>query len=644
MDVVAMIRRGARFGAQGADGAIRRCRTAAPCRYGRLACTVLAAILHAASASAAASLISATIEPHEITVGQSAVLTIVTVGKDLGGLSLPSVGGLQFRVIAQAERGNDIHGASVMTTTTRIRVTPIVSGDFQIPGMAANAPPLLLHVEPDESQHKPARAAGTAAAPALDGIHLAADGSSFVRLVLPKREVYVGESVPVDIEVGLRPGMVTSLNGLPTLTSGEFTLNNLSRQPERGERAIGGSAFSIFTWHSVIAPIKPGIFTLAVQSPITIRMRVRSAGDAKLDALLGDPFLQNYYGKSVTKEMKIASPPATLSVLGLPIAGRPGDFSGAVGNFKAASEIVPAIGTAGEPLTLRLRIGGSGNFDRVDSAMFTQLEHWKTYPAKSSFKPSDAVGYVGEKTFEQPLIASRTGSEILPPLRFSYFDPVARNYATLATAPLTVNITLGPGDDMASPAAQGSASSPATNGNAALGVAGAPFAAPSAAAAASGLNALRPDHAPSERVSHSLLPLYLQPRFYSIPAGLALVWLGLWWRWRRAENVPSSPRPSASRLRAAADIEAVARTGDAARFFHTASAALRDAFAERWQVAADTVTAASFVARQDETPWEISEVFRIADEMQYAGRGAARIDLARWSEIVRRELLRGGRP
>jgi hypothetical protein len=473
---------------------------------------------------------------------------------------------------------------------------------------------------------------------------LTADGSSFVRLVLPKREVYVGESVPVDIEVGLRPGMVTSMNGLPTITSGEFTLNNLSRQPERSERAIGGSAFSILTWHSVIAPVKAGSFTLAVQSAVTIRMRVRSAADAKLDALLGDPFLQSYYGKSITKELKIASPPATLSVLALPAAGRPDDFSGAVGRFALTSEIAPASGAAGEPLTLRLHVAGSGNFDRVDSPMLTQLEHWKTYPAKSSFKPGDAVGYVGEKTFEQPLIPSRTGPQSLPPLRFSFFDPVARSYATLATPALTVTIAPALGDDaltLAKPRAGDTAAAPAAKTvNGAAGVA----AGDNAVAAARGPNALLPDHAPSDDAVQSLLPLYLQPRFGAIPGGLALLWLGLLWRGRRVATGPVGGRPSESRLRAAADIEALAHGGDPARFFQSARAALREALAERWQVAADSVTAALVAARQGETESEIGEVFRIADELQYAGADSARLDLASWSDIVRRELLRGERP
>ena len=107
------------------------------------------------------------------------------------------------------------------------------------------------------------------------------------------------------------------------------------------------------------------------------------------------------------KDIKVASPPVELTVSTLPAEGRPPDFSGAVGSFKIATDLSSIAASAGDPLTLRLHVTGSGNFDRVDSTMLEHVEQWKTYPPKSTFKSSDALGYKGEKIFEQPLIASK---------------------------------------------------------------------------------------------------------------------------------------------------------------------------------------------------------------------------------------------
>jgi hypothetical protein len=146
------------------------------------------------------------------------------------------------------------------------------------------------------------------------------------------------------------------------------------------------------------------------------------------------------YNGIAPKDITIGSAPSALKVLPLPTEGQPKDFDGAVGDFQVSSDISPASVAVGDPLTLRLHISGTGNFDRVDSTMFDHLDHWKTYPAKSSFTPSDPVGYQGEKVFEQPLIAAQPGEQSIPGLEFSYFNPNTRRYERAQTQPIKVTI------------------------------------------------------------------------------------------------------------------------------------------------------------------------------------------------------------
>ena len=399
---------------------------------------------------AAASVVKATLEPAEIAVGHSALLTITTLGTGTEPMVLPFVGGLEFRIVSQSHRFETTNGMKLTTTTIVVRVTPQMVGTFTIPVLAPQSEPLMLRVDPDRlpassSSSIPRNASGlppVIARPlAESGIHLMAEGAAFVRLGVPKRQAYVGESIPIEIEVGLRPGFVTAINGLPTLTGGDFTLNNLSRQPERSERNLAGKPFSVFTWHSVMAAVKPGSFAFSVEMPLTVRFSTRPKADAQLDDLLGDPFLQNHFGPTVTKDVKVSSPRSELTVIALPTEDRPADFSGAVGTFTISSDVAPATAAAGDPMNLRLQVIGSGNFDRVDSAMLRSLDRWKTYPPRSSFNATDPLGYKGEKIFEQPVIASDPGVQILPALAFSFFDPTTGRYQTARSAPLTVTIS-----------------------------------------------------------------------------------------------------------------------------------------------------------------------------------------------------------
>jgi len=584
-------------------------------------------------ATAAQSVLSAVLTPTQITVGQSSQLTVKTLGAGLEAIVLPTVAGLELRIVEQSHHLEMVHGVSLGTTTTRVSVTPLTAGVYAIPGLTPTAEPLVLRVSVDDTIGKPPPKATTAAAPARpragETIHLSADGSAFLRLSLPKREVFVGESVPVEIELGLRPGFVNSLNGLPTLTNADFTLNNLSRQPQRSERVVDGVGFAVLTWHSVVAPVRPGTFTLSVESPITIRQRLRPESEAKLEDQLGDPFMQNIYGKTVKKDIKVASPPVELDVLALPSEGRPATFSGAVGSFRITSELVPDKAAAGDPLSLRMRISGSGNFDRVDSEMLEHLDQWKTYPPKSSFAAGDSVGYQGEKSFEQALIASHAGSQTLPPLSFSFFDPEARRYATVTSTPLQVTITPAAGDPSAPVAISVPDGTSTSGGTPAPGsVAGGP---------APTTGGLRPDHAVSGSSVRSLRPLYLQAPFLAGSAVLVLGFAGSAWRVGRvargaADLQRRRVRRHSAIQRALAAGEAAAQARDSLAF----CVAARELIDAQRPLVPDVDGQFANLHGGAVLPPELQELALIVDAQRYASAPPIAVDWSRWLETLRR--------
>ena len=450
--------------------------------------------------------------------------------------------------------------------------------------------------------------------PIPKGVQLKASGAAFVQLVIPSRAVYVGESVPVDIEVGVRPGIVTSLNGLPTLNGGEFTLNDLSGQPERRDKVIDGNPFLVMTWHSMIAAVKPGDFSLSVETPLSVKINTRSADDMAFAAWLGGPFLQSMYNGIVPKDVTVASPSTGLQVLPLPTEGRPKDFKGAVGDFQVSSDISPTRVMAGDPLTLRLHISGVGNFDRVDSTMFDHLDHWKTYPAKSSFTPSDSVGHKGEKVFEQPLIAAQPGEQSIPGLEFSYFNPNTRHYERARTPPIKVQV--------AASLAESSFSAPGETRS------------PNGAAASQFVQGLHPDHPRPQGSVSGLRPLYFRAPFLAVSATLALILAGSWFAVR-----PNPARTTSKAAeRALARLDAAARSGDPASFFDVARSALLQTFAARWQMSAEQITFAELKARLGTAGPDIERLFTLADEAKYSDYKPGGEDFQRWRRLVRGQL------
>jgi BatD DUF11 like domain len=594
-----------------------------------LAALGLLAVLIAAGASADDPLVYATIQPAQIQLGESAQFTITNLGDGTNPINIPVVSGLKFEIIGRTREVQIINGTTLPSTSIVMRVTPQIAGIFTIPAVTPKAQPLVLQVNAASSGANIPRSSAPGAPippPILSGgsipkgVRLTDDGSAYVRLSVPKREVYVGESVPVEIEVGMRSGFVASINGLPKLTDDDFALNSLSHQPERTEKLINGEPFVLLTWRSTLAVIKPGAFALSAEVPLTVKIRTRPKQQSSLDDRFGDPFWQNLFGATVPKDINVTSPTQELTVHELPAEGRPVDFHGAIGTFSIASDVSPVKAEVGDPLTLRMRVTGSGNFDRVDSSMLDHLDQWKTYPPKSSFNTSDPISFSGMKTFEQPVIAAKAGVQELPALTFSYFDPNTRRYETARSAPLTVSISPALADSRTAPEPPSTASS--SENKYAAG--------------------LRADHAETTAAS-SLLPLYLQAKFLAVPSIVVLVLAAGWVGARRRRGVGERESASdriASRAakRALAQMQGAARAGDAALFFESARTALQAVLAARWQLAPEEITTAEVEGRVGPKN-DIRQLFALADEAKYSGRKLNATDFARWLRIVRSQLL-----
>src|SRR5580692_2993960 len=269
-----------------------------------------------------------TVEPSRIKVGDSAILRVISFGR-LREIELPTVPGLEFEELGRSQGLEFVNGTALPASFIQIRVTARFAGIFTIPGLTTGLRPVGLEVvkgdEPNPYTWHSQQPAPPPVVPATlpKGAQLQAGGAAFVHLTTPTRDVYVGESVPVAIELGIRAGIVTSLKGLPTLKGSDFTLNNLSKQPERREQAIDGSTFIVFTWHSVLAAVKPGDFSLSVEAPVSAKVSTLSAADRAVASRLAYPLLQSMYNGVAPKDVTIASSASKLEVLPLPTEGQP---------------------------------------------------------------------------------------------------------------------------------------------------------------------------------------------------------------------------------------------------------------------------------------------------------------------------------
>src|ERR1700684_385659 len=165
----------------------------------RLAALGLLAALVAATALADDPLVYATIQPAQILLGESAQFTITNLGDGTNPITMPVVAGLKFEIIGRTREVQIINGTTLPSSSVVMRVTPQIAGIFTIPAVTPKAQPLVLQVNAAASGTSIPPPAGSPAPlppPILSGatipkgVRLTEDGSAYVRLSIPKREVY----------------------------------------------------------------------------------------------------------------------------------------------------------------------------------------------------------------------------------------------------------------------------------------------------------------------------------------------------------------------------------------------------------------------------------------------------------------------
>jgi hypothetical protein len=266
------------------------------------------------------------------------------------------------------------------------------------------------------------------------------DQAASVEIIVPKKSIYAGEVVPVEIRFYLK-GMARfrPLQEEPLVSGEGFTVQKLSPATQTRE-ASGDSDYLVLAYKTSIAAVKSGELPLP-----SVEFHGVLSMPAKAPANMQSIFDQFFGGQGMSDDQEVAikSEPKTIRVKALPVAGRPEDFSGAVGDFTIAASADPTTVPAGDPVTLKIAIAGRGNFDAMGEPDLIYTDGWKTYPPTSRFEKTDGIGYAGTKTFEMPMVALQPQTHT-PIAQFSYFDPDKEKYFVLKSQPVAIHAAADP--------------------------------------------------------------------------------------------------------------------------------------------------------------------------------------------------------
>jgi hypothetical protein len=596
----------------------------------------------AAPAWAAPNRISARLDRLILPLGESAQLAITVKGSQPVEPNVPAVDGLEITPVGQQSSMQVINGAVSVEVRYIYQVTPNRPGSFTIPAIGASGigstQPVAFRVDRTQGGQSPvASGPGSSPLPA-PGFGTAQDEAApadakgqpaFLRVVLPKRELTVGELVPVELKACFPAGMSASLNGPPMLAGGAFALNKLGEKPEQTREIIDGRPYNVITWPSALSAVQAGDYPLNIELPVIVRVqeKVKRAGGNPFKDFFGgespfdDSALDDFFSQVTEKPLVLHSDNTPVKIQPLPVQGRPADFSGGVGKFDLSAEASVAKATRGDPITLKIKITGQGNFDRVTTTGLVSNAAWKGYKPNSRFEPAESNSFAGTKIFEQAIVPTQGGSSVIPALSFTYFDPDIRGYVTKTTDPIPVEIV--PGSTIAA--------------------APAPTTPDTALATARSANDLMPDHRGIGGTS-SLRPVVLAPWFLIGNALMVTVTcIGLLarrWRLKRA-NDPERLRARAARAalrEAVSAMDEAIKNHDGAGFFQSARRVVTDRLAERWRLPSGRITTAEIRGRLDSRGEKICALFQRSDEVAYSHEKVTASELTQWRADIAQQL------
>lgn len=200
----------------------------------------------------------------------------------------------------------------------------------------------------------------------------------------------------------------------------EPTLVELLRGQPRGSVLYKGANWNVMTFQSTMFPLRAG--------------EVTASGTVTALAVIpqADPLMANFIRSEVQVEMTI--PEVKITAQELP-EGAPESFTNAVGNFRIDASTDARDLSANEPISVKIRVTGTGNIHSIACPTLTDASNWKLYPPNKLDPDQSMRSIQGTVEFQQ-MMRPIAQTDSIPPFELTFFDPETQQYKTITTAPI----------------------------------------------------------------------------------------------------------------------------------------------------------------------------------------------------------------
>ncbi len=260
----------------------------------------------------------------------------------------------------------------------------------------------------------------------------------FIKVTANKYRVHEQEPVLLTYKVYTLVDLTQLEGKMPDLTGFHSQEIPLPQQKSFHVERVNGRPYRCVTWSQYL--MYPQM-TGALKIPsITFR------GIVVQQNRNVDPFEAFFNGGSGYVEVKrnIVAPGVDVQVDPLP--AKPVGFSGGVGRFSISAKLNKKDVRAGDPITLRVVISGTGNLKLIKQPVVEFPNGFDKYDPKVTDKTKlTNAGVGGSMVYDFLAVPRNQGKYTIPPVTFIYYDVDANAYKTLHTQPFVVNVAPGDG-------------------------------------------------------------------------------------------------------------------------------------------------------------------------------------------------------
>jgi hypothetical protein len=215
----------------------------------------------------------------------------------------------------------------------------------------------------------------------------------------------------------------------------------MPKQPNQTDEVLNGKKYrSVVLKRTALFATQSGMLKIApLEVRCVVQVQTKRRGNDPFDQFFNDPFFQQVQ----TTNMDVKSNPLTITVDPLP-AHAPSGFSGAIGRFTFNVGVDKHAVKAGDPITLKVIVSGSGNIRLVTLPKPQLPADIESYEPKISEDITRDEGIIrGKKTAEYLLIPRNAGQRVVEPIQFVYFDLEKKEYITLRSPRFEFSIEPG---------------------------------------------------------------------------------------------------------------------------------------------------------------------------------------------------------